>query len=953
MNKKVRKLVRDPKLFFKDMLSKRIAKWGGVPDAPLLSTAAGSKKGSFQYAVVSAVYNVEKYLDYYFRTLTRQTLNFKEHIHLIMVDDGSTDSSASIIEKWRQRFPDNITYLRKENGGQASARNLGLEYVETDFVTFIDPDDFVATNYFQVIDQFLTKNKTKSIRMVGTNLIFYREVSAVFQDTHPLRYRFVKGNALVNIAKLGKFIQLSAATAVFETDIIHRTGLRFDEKIRPSFEDAHFVGRYLGLAGEGHAAFLKDAKYFYRKRDDGTSTLDTAWDHSGYFDEVLRLGCKGLIEFWRDRQQCYIPEDVQRVLLYHTIWQIKVIINHPERIQALTNEQRKNFVLYMDEIYSAIDSAKILEFDLAGAWFYHKVGLLHCFKGERPPFQIVYVDAYDAIKKQVRLVYYTGEPLFEEFLLDGRDEPPAYLKTARHDFMDRTFVHARFVWLPISNEAATLQVRLDGQMARISLAGKQHRDGVPVAQIVKHFSSRKSSSHEEDGTWLLMDRDTQADDNAEHLYRYLRSHHPDQKIRFVLRKESHDWPRLQAEGFDLLAYGSTAHETALRKCSKIVSSHIDQYVVDYFRDGSLKEKSIVFLQHGVTKDDMSGWLNNKKIDCFITAGREEYKSISGDNNRYKFSTKEVVLTGFARHDALLRRQNSLPTEKIILVMPTWRQALSGEIIEGNIRGRNPAFMTSPYAQAWRSFLSNERLQALARSAGYRVVFFPHANTQPYLSEFDLPDHVHVASHDQGAIQDWFCRAALMVTDFSSVAFEVAFLQKPVVYYQFDRESFYNGGHTLQAGYFDYDEDGFGPVCFDEAELIDHVEEMLARNAEPSALYRKRITDFFAYHDGKNCERIVQAINALDNLQVDLVAFSSAVRDHALVAEKFEKWDLAERRWREFLANTAIVFGDRSQAQQHLIHVLKQQNSSLLDDIRAGLSMPQAFKLIHGNELSPG
>jgi CDP-glycerol glycerophosphotransferase (TagB/SpsB family)/GT2 family glycosyltransferase len=941
-NKKIRKLIRDPKLFFRDMLGKRLAKWGLVPGTCLFPLVGGSKNGHFRYTVISAVYNVEKYLDYYFRTLTRQTLNFKEHIHLIMVDDGSTDSSASIIEKWRQRFPDNITYLRKENGGQASARNLGLEYVETDYVTFIDPDDFVAPDYFQVIDQFLIKNQTKSIRMVGTNMIFYREVSAAFQDTHPLRYRFVKGNALVNIAELGKFIQLSAATAVFETDIIKRTTLGFDEKIRPSFEDAHFVGRYLGLAGVGHAAFLKDAKYFYRKRDDRTSTLDATWEHSGYFDEVLRLGCIGLIEFWKDRRQGFIPEDVQRVLLYHTIWQIKAIINYPEKIKALNNEQKKKFALYMDEIYSAINNTTILEFDLAGAWFYHKVGLLYCFKDERPPFQIVYVDAYDAIKKQVKLVYYTGEPLFEEFLLNGRDKPPAYLKTARHDFLDRTFVHTRFVWLPISDEAATLQVRLDGQMASLSLAGKRYLDGVLVTQIVKHFSSSKSSINELDGTWLLMDRDTQADDNAEHLYRYLRSQHPDQKIRFVLRKESHDWPRLQAEGFDLLAYGSAAHEAALRKCSKIVSSHIDQYVVDYFRDGSLKEKSIVFLQHGVTKDDMSAWLNNKKIDCFITAGSKEYKSISGDNNRYKLSTKEVVLTGFARHDALLRLQASLPAEKIILVMPTWRQALSGEIIEGNIRGRNLAFMTSLYAQAWRSFLSSNRLQALALAAGYRVVFFPHANTQPYLSEFDLPDHIHVASHDQGTIQDWFCRAAFMVTDFSSVAFDMAFLQKPVVYYQFDRESFYNGGHTLQAGYFSYDEDGFGPVCFDESKLIDHVEEMLARNAKPSALYRKRITDFFAYRDGINCERIVQVINAIDSPQVDLVAVSSAVRDHALVAERFEKWDLAEQRWREFLANTEISFGDRTEAQQHLIHVLKQQNSSVLDDLKAGLLMQQDF-----------
>src|SRR3546814_1394046 len=103
-----------------------------------------------------------------------------------------------------------------------------------------------------------------------------------------------------------------------------------------------------------------------------------------------------------------------------------------------------------------------------------------------------------------------------------------------------------------------------------------------------------------------MDRATQADANAELVYLYLCGNHPSQPIRFVLRRDSHDWDRLARDGFDLLAFGSAEHERALRVCAKIISSHADRYVVDYFRDGSLASKDFIFLQHGVIMNDLSG-----------------------------------------------------------------------------------------------------------------------------------------------------------------------------------------------------------------------------------------------------------------------------------------------------------------------------------------------------------
>src|SRR3546814_7390801 len=89
---------------------------------------------------------------------------------------------------------------------------------------------------------------------------------------------------------MDKHMQLSAATAFFDLGIIVRNQLRFHEDIRPSFEDAHFVARYIAFAGQGNAAFLKRARYFYRKRMDGSSTLDNSTSGKGLYLDVLLNG---------------------------------------------------------------------------------------------------------------------------------------------------------------------------------------------------------------------------------------------------------------------------------------------------------------------------------------------------------------------------------------------------------------------------------------------------------------------------------------------------------------------------------------------------------------------------------------------------------------------------------------------------------------------------------------
>lgn len=947
MNRKLRKLINNPKLFWKDAVLKRINKPSTTQAVLAASPFAKVTKGNFQYVVISAVYNVEEYLDHYFRSLARQTLDFTNNITLILVDDGSTDSSAEIIKRWQTRYPENIIYLNKENGGQASARNFGLDYIEEnfedlenfDYVTFIDPDDFVDVKYFRSVDDFSARHGGQErIAMIGCNLIFYAEKTGAFSDTHLLKFRFSGGDIVVPVEKMDKHIQLSAPSAFFchEQILLHR--LRFDERIKPNFEDGHFAALFLLHAMGRKVAFLRSAKYFYRKRSSQNSTLDNKIQDKRHYTAVPKYGHLSLINISHELGGAQLPHFIQRTLLYemcsYLMWDS--LINEPDSLSHLSTEEQDQFLLDLDAIFAAIDVQTILEFDLARIWFFQKVGMLNCFKGEIPPFQIVYLENIDVARNQIQLRYFSGEVGLEKFIIDGQDVAPHHTKTVKHGFLGRTFAMERWVWLPFPEKDldASLSIELQSyDNVRISLKGRQFRNGVKVSDIRKSFGILDDTSPEE--LWLLMDRDIQADDNAEHLYRHVMNEHPEKNIKFVLRRKSHDWTRLQQDGFDLVPYGSLQHRKLLRKCTKIVSSHIDQNIVDFFRDGSLKQKPLIFLQHGVIKDDLSSWLNGKHIDLFVTTAREEYASIVANDSGYKFTKREIALTGLPRHDALLRRQQAVRHEKLILIMPTWRSYLVGRVIDGSIREKDPKFMASDYAMHWKAVLTSDRLRAMTEKHGYRVIFFPHSNTIPYLDDFDLPDHIEVFSHKSGTIQDLFCRATMMVTDYSSVAFEMALLQKQTLYFQFDSDEFFRS-HLYRKGYFDYKKHGFGPTCSDENTLLEALERSLEADAKPEAKYAKRMDEFFAFRDEGNCERTYNAICALDD--ANSPPDRNAVFNHAEAATNAQQWTLAEGRWRYLLSleDGVIDAETRAYAQKQLAGAIININPALANDIAAGL-----------------
>lgn len=115
-----------------------------------------------KFSIVIPVYNVEKYLEKCLDSVINQTY---DNFEVIIVNDGSTDNSESIINKYLKKDK-RFKLFNKENGGLSEARNYGLKYVTGDYVIFLDSDDYLETELLEKIYDISLKKRYDCIKFL-------------------------------------------------------------------------------------------------------------------------------------------------------------------------------------------------------------------------------------------------------------------------------------------------------------------------------------------------------------------------------------------------------------------------------------------------------------------------------------------------------------------------------------------------------------------------------------------------------------------------------------------------------------------------------------------------------------------------------------------------------------------------------------------------------------------
>jgi CDP-glycerol glycerophosphotransferase (TagB/SpsB family) len=371
------------------------------------------------------------------------------------------------------------------------------------------------------------------------------------------------------------------------------------------------------------------------------------------------------------------------------------------------------------------------------------------------------------------------------------------------------------------------------------------------------------------GAWVVMDRVHDADDNGERLFEYLRTMRPDINAWFVLEKDTPDWRRIGASGETrLVAHGSLRWKLLMLNAAWLLSSHADIPIVrppEIMRLVAGATWKFGFLQHGVTKDDLSLWLNRRWLDLFVVSTEPELDSVVADGTSYIYTRKETRNTGLPRFDRLLGkgREVGAANRDLVIIAPTWRNWLTLPPEAATQRREvDDTFWTSEYYRNWLAVLTSDEVRAASRRRGWRIGFMPHPNVQSILAEMNLPSDVEPLAFAGVDVQALYARCALLVTDYSSVAFNIAYLDAPVVYFQFDRDQMLGGLHVGRQGYFDYFRDGFGPVVTEPDEAIKAIVAQIELGSRPTPEYQARINATLVNRDGRACERVVAAVEEL-------------------------------------------------------------------------------------------
>ena len=230
---------------------------------------------------------------------------------------------------------------------------------------------------------------------------------------------------------------------------------------------------------------------------------------------------------------------------------------------------------------------------------------------------------------------------------------------------------------------------------------------------------------------------------------------------------------------------------------------------------------------------------------FITSGKPEYENVLAN---YGYSPEQVAYTGFPRLDEW-HQINTNP--KLIALMPTWRIYLAQD--------PNVQFERTNYYKAYNYLISNEGLSDFLISNGLKLVFYLHHEMRKYVDLFQTrcPNIDIVYKDEDYDIQELLKESALLITDYSSVHFDFAYMGKPVLYYQFDREEFWEKQYKQSD--FDAAKDGFGPVALDKEELIANLKEAYDDGFKLQGDYKRRMEQFYVLRDENNCERVYQEI----------------------------------------------------------------------------------------------
>jgi len=877
------------------------------------------------------VYNTEEYVAETIESIIAQD-GFEEKCELVVINDGSTDNSGEICLHYKKLYPNNIQYIEQENAGVSSALNVGLRKSSGEYIGFIGSDDKLSPDAAVNVSNFFDKNVEKidlvAIRIEffeaqsGDHPLNYKFTTTRIVDID-------KEPSSIILPAGGVFIKSSIVSDGFifnedlktheDVDLLSRIILRkkaYGVVVGPTY---YYRKRLVGGSLVGNKG--KDKRWY---TDIPTRVYQYLFDYCdnllgsvpAYIQFVVMydlqwqlklptspLNSKESIEYKRLLQKLFARIDDSIILTQryidteHKLYALSIKNGRPmlNEIQAKNNGKlyvgdHEVFDLHKQRVRIEFITEQEGQIDIEGWYGGFKIdGLTVVAKlGENEVEledvnrqhmetyslgEVIYIK--NAFKVRLPVAY--GKSLKFYSILEGKryqaninywkfsklsDVGGAYKKTSSTilvGYRDAILTKKRTMAKSILSEIRYLNRLRHLKRYKLLLVR-------PIVISLKQLNSKK--------IWLISDRPNSAGDNGEYLFRYAQSLKPKGvRLFFALNKKSPNYADLKGlKG--VIPYHSLRFKLLFLLSDKRISSMFDEYIINDFGEnrkyiGDLYDFEYIYINHGVLSSNSSRQFGRyKKNASLLTVGSDFEKKSIINNKGYSYDDAQVKVTGLPRFDPLTNK----PTNSVIL-MPTWRLGLAG-IVESkknnaayDKRLYNSAFNKSDYYMFYNSLINDKRLLKCLRKNGYTLYFCIHPSLGDQWKDFDMNELVTIAEPPHDYVK-YLKSGNLLITDYSGVAFDFAYMKKPIIYTQFDKDYLYEN-HYYQPGDFSFEKQGFGLVAYDYESSISAIIESIESGCVMPKKYQNRVDKFFYKIDHNNARRVYEAILDMDKQEEEL------------------------------------------------------------------------------------
>ena len=358
-------------------------------------------------------------------------------------------------------------------------------------------------------------------------------------------------------------------------------------------------------------------------------------------------------------------------------------------------------------------------------------------------------------------------------------------------------------------------------------------------------------------TWAISERKEEARDNGYHFFKYMTQNHPEQKCIYVIDKECSDYKKVKDLG-ETVQFGSIKHWILYFNCKYLISSQRflpNAYMGTLLERMKLSDPEHIFLQHGITINKPEYLIADRwKVRLFTTATPQETEFIKKELG---YTQEQAVCTGFSRFDAL--HDNEVKKNRI-MIMPTWRKWLRFKSEEHSDISSD--LRSSVYIKSWKSFLESDELSRLIKDKDLEVVFVSHPNMKGLMDPHEIAGkEVTVIDLENADLQGLLKSSEMIITDYSSVFFDMAYMKKPIIFFQFDETDFRK--YHYEEGWYSYRDSAFGEVCITPSEVNAELQKKVEDGYGISEEYLKEHKKTFTLYDTLNSERIYKAIKDIE------------------------------------------------------------------------------------------